>query len=271
MKKVVYNILSCVIAVLLLAGCQTIASDDRFIEIQKSEATNKKALLVDFTGWQCINCPNAAETAAKIISGSEERVVVVSMHPDIISFTDPKAKGPDFRSAYASEYLTKIAGGSSSTPLPSGVIDNVMFGGAYLQDFENWSYCVNQRLMLSSDYSIELTGDEENCNVKVTNLNAATDNIGLMLWLLEDGIVAPQKQPDGSTLPEYTHRHVFRKSLLAEEGLYTELGQINETADYKAQLDLPEKIGEHFIVVAAVVRLKDETCEVLQVEEMVIK
>lgn len=271
MKKVVYNIFLCVTAALFLIGCQTIAENDRFIETQKSEATNKKALLVDFTAWQCINCPNAAETAAKIISGSDERVIVVSMHPDIISFTDPKAKGPDFRSAYASEYLTKIAGGTSTTTLPSGMIDNVMFGGSYLQNFENWSYCVNQRLMLSSDYSIELTEAEGKCDVKITNLNEATDNVGLMLWLLEDSIVAPQKQPDGSTVPEYMHRHVFRKSLLAEEGLYAELGLINETANYEAQLELPELIGEHFIVVAAVVRLKDETCEVLQVEEMVIK
>ena len=244
--------------------------NDRFVETEKGEATNKKVLLVDFTGWQCINCPNAAETAAKIISGSDERVIVVSMHPDIISFTDPKAKGPDFRSAYASEYLTKIAGGSSSTPLPSGVIDNVMFGGSCLQDFENWSYCANQRLMLSSDYSIELTGDTEKCHVKVTNLNAATDNIGLMLWLLEDSIVAPQKQPDGTTLPEYTHRHVFRKSLLSEDGLYAEIGHISESVECNEEIELPEMIGEHFIVVAAVVRLKDETCEVLQVEEMII-
>lgn len=271
MKKIIYNLSLCLAVAFILAGCNTIGKDDRFIETKKAEATNKKVLLVDFTGWKCINCPNAAETAAQIVAGNDERVIVVSMHPDIVSFTDPGKNGPDFRSAYASEYLTKIAGGSATTSLPTGMIDNVMFGGSFLQDFENWSSCVGQRLVLSSDYDIELTGDTAKCNVKINNLNAATDNVGLMLWLLEDSIVAPQSAKGGKSIPDYTHRHVFRKSLLVEEGLYKELGQIEGSIDYNAEFELPAMIGEHFIVVAAVVRLNGETCEVLQVEEKVIK
>lgn len=271
MKKYIYNVLLCVSASILLASCNTIGKDDRFIEVQKAEATNKKVLLVDFTGWRCVNCPKAAETAAQIVSGNDERVIAVSMHPDIVDFTDPLAKGPNFRSAYASDYLTKVALGSATTSLPTGMIDNVMFGGSFLQNFENWSYCVSQRLALSSDYSIELAGDTSKCNVKITNLNAATDNVGLMLWLLEDSIVAPQITQGSKTIPEYTHRHVFRKSLLTEEGIYKEIGQVDGSTDYNAEFELPTMVGKHFIAVAAVVRLKNETIEVLQVEEKIIK
>lgn len=84
--------------------------------------------------------------------------------------------------------------------------------------------------------------------VNVAAKGLSGSNTGkLQLWIVEDNIVAPQSQPDGSMTVEYIHNHVFRASVNGTWGEDLAIAE-NETKTYTATATLksywkPENIS----------------------------
>ena len=73
---------------LLLTSCETIPEGERLIEIPLPEDTTGGAnLLIEYTGFRCVNCPKASEAAQALKEMYGERLLVVSMHPESNPFT----------------------------------------------------------------------------------------------------------------------------------------------------------------------------------------
>lgn len=242
---------------LLLASCQVIDTNDRFIQMQEVETADRVVLLMDFTGWQCTNCPEAAKIASGLLDKYPEHLIVVSMHPEGSRFTDPGETGPDFASAEATAYLEAF-GGSTSIGLPTGIVDMTKYKGDYFVNHNDWPTAVMKRLQVETQYKIELKVTEENYSASVKCVSGEFGkDLKLLLWLIEDSIVAPQE----SGGEEYMHRHVFRKCLNGQWG-----EQVDEDP-IEGEIELPGLQGEHFAVVAVLINGNNE---VLQCAEAVI-
>lgn len=266
MKRILYSLL----VVLAMVSCDKIGQENRFIEMQDVVKGKKKVLLVDFTGWKCVNCPEAAKVANDLLSVYGSDLIIVGMHPNGISFVDPGSSGPRFGTNYAMQYLT-LFGGSVSTSLPTGIIDNTIINGSIFRNYQVWAADVMERMTVKSDYEMKIEATETHCDVTVERKSGEPCDAGILLWLIEDSIVAPQASQTGR-IDNYMHRHVFRKSLLASTDIADrlDLNAVQTSDTYSVDYELPELQGKHFAIVAAVVRM-DGSYEVLQAEEFVIK
>lgn len=265
MKK----ILIALVAVFTFAACDVIKQDDRFEPVGTSETSERKVLLMDFTGWRCVNCPDAAENARQIAEAYPENCIVVSMHPEGMSFTEPGAEGPKFASKEAMDYF-KAFGGSVGTGLPKGVIDMKKYGGEYLNSFDKWAAAVLKRMNDAARYTLNIKADENSYTVEaacVEGLTTASEH--LLVWLVEDSIVAPQLTQSGAE-NEYMHRHVFRRCLNGDGDIWGEslAFDFDNQATVTGEITLNPLVGKRYVVVAVLV--DGETHEVLQSAEAVI-
>lgn len=209
-KQIIYLIL-----LLVVAACEVIPESERIVEVEIAPA-KKRVLLQEFTGWQCVNCPQAAEIAHSLKATYGDNFVVVALHPYNHNFTDPGAKGPDFRTQEATDYLT-FAGGGTTTGFPTGTIDITEFNGSYLQDRDAWTTYVSQQLTLNTsvDLVVTSTADTTTHQLQIVTEVQATDdneNINLVLWLTENKVIAVQATQSGYNT-NYEHNHILRAAL----------------------------------------------------------
>lgn len=67
-------------AAVLLAGCDPVASDDRFIEVPAA-TVQRNVLIEDFTGQRCIFCPDASDAIAQLQARySDDKLIAVAIH-----------------------------------------------------------------------------------------------------------------------------------------------------------------------------------------------
>ena len=66
MKKIVLIIMC---AALALSACEVIPENEQIVEVFTPADTSqykRASLLVEFSGWRCMNCPNAAAVAHEL-------------------------------------------------------------------------------------------------------------------------------------------------------------------------------------------------------------
>ena len=211
MKRALRNI-SVVIIAIVACGCEVIEEGNQLIPVEQSGKAS--VLLTEFTGIGCVNCPKAAAEAQRLKESYGEQLVVVEMHPPTNPFTSAKQEY-DYTCAASDKYYLRY-GGTSATPLPTGVINGQTTNGAYFLDYQLWGAAVAAASQKTTDTELELdlqlNGD--NLTVSVTIGNAPTEAM-LVVWLTEDSLVGPQLMPDGTTNMQYVHNHVLRDELYA--------------------------------------------------------
>ena len=73
-------------AVALLTGCDSVASDDRLIEVPAA-TVQRNVLIEDFTGQRCIFCPAATEAIAQLQARyGDDKLIAVAIHAGPLSF-----------------------------------------------------------------------------------------------------------------------------------------------------------------------------------------
>ena len=216
------NKIKLIVIALLLAGCQVIPEDQQLLPLPNAEPVSN-ALLVEFTGFLCVNCPTAAEEAQSLHETYPDNLVVVAMHPADNHFTQTTLPQYDYTCPEANVYYRHF-GGSGTTPFPTGIVDMQQ---GWL-DFPSWPTAVLTSVMQEKEGRLELEISEVNeserrftvsAGVFVDSSYPAVDNeavVELMLWLVADSVTGAQMMPDGSTNLEYTHRHMLRASLLED-------------------------------------------------------
>lgn len=201
-------LLSC----LLLLSCQVIKDNEQTIIIDKpiGEST---ALLVEFTGVGCVNCPTAAQEVAKLKTLYNDKLVVVAMHPATNPFT--QAQPPYDYTCPASDDYYQYFNGTASTSFPTGVVNFMQFDNVFFTDYTAWGKLIAQQVNKGANASIDLQMSlsqdktQYDLNVKVQ----ANESTTLLLWLVESGVVGAQMMPDGSLNEQYVHNHILRQAL----------------------------------------------------------
>ena len=193
----------------LLAACEVIDPADRLLPVDAVPQSSRRHVLLEFTGFRCVNCPSAEATAVELQSLYADRLIVIALHPA----SNPFTKGVYDYTCPAADSVYRFVGGTASTPFPTGCINLAPDAeGHYFRDPELWGAALLLAMqdILCPSLSLTATLDTLTRRVDARISYSARDDMRVALWLVEDSVVGPQAMPDGSVLMDYTHRHVLR-------------------------------------------------------------
>lgn len=206
------------------ATWKTYVKADTLDMVQRQQ---KVAYIEDFTGYNCTNCPRAAEKIDEIKAKFPNRVVSMGLHSSTTaSFVNPVAKGAkhDFRSEDGDRIAAMLA---TSGDLPEGVIGRLRFENRngiltlHQQDRNAWPSFTESVLARSTPLSIDINILEYNEDTMICEAvvlyHENAQSLGqqyLAVYLSEDGLIDFQADNEtDSGVKDYEHNHVFRKSL----------------------------------------------------------
>ena len=221
-----------VMAVAMLTACEVIPEDERDFEvfIPKDTTTNdstqttpvivkRNSLLIEYSGWMCVNCPTAAEVAHQLKEQYGEQLVVVVMHPESNPNTRHNDKPALNYTCPEADSIYIMMGGTSTTAFPTGNINLFKHDTkSYFTDYSMWGKYISQAYSNPKPVIInqEVTGTADskdvNIAVDITNLDTQAIEATLQVWLTEDSVMGSQKKPEG-TDKNYAHNHLLRASI----------------------------------------------------------
>ncbi len=211
MKQILY-----ILVAVVLCGCEVIREQDRWIEVPIPQTFSERThVLVEYTGFKCVNCPKAAAAAQDLSSMYGEKLIVVAMHPASNPFTQGVSKY-DYTCPEADIYY-QYMGGTAQTGFPTGNMDFVKSEKGYFSDFQEWPGIVASSMLDTTDLHIEITeakGDtvSHEVNVSISAYTGEDTECRIAVWVVEDSIKGAQRMPDGTNNMEYYHRHVLRQT-----------------------------------------------------------
>ncbi|MBN1199136.1 MAG: Omp28-related outer membrane protein [Bacteroidales bacterium] len=184
------------------------------------EPLDKNAILEEFTGVNCPNCPAGHQVMAQILADHPGRAFCVAYHPYNSSYTTPTAGDPDFRRHFPdSLYMTPYCG--TSRFMPSAFIQRrVWTPPERLMSRTSWPAHTSTILAEPSPMNVGMATSYDEANsilTVVVDIYYTEDFPGehnLMVTLAENDLVSHQA---GATYP-YTHKHTFREAFVGQWG-----------------------------------------------------
>lgn len=210
-----YSVLS--IIPVLLTACDDVKPDDRYIDCGEIKV-ERAVLLEDFTGQQCLNCPQAHKTIKELEAQyGEDKVIAVSIHCGEFGYSKTKTNFSKGNVGLMTEEGNAILETYGINSFPMGSINM----GSPLT-FPLWATAVREALSVASDVDIDLTvgytpasdnPDTGTINISAGIMSGSARTADIQFWVIEDGIVAIQK--DGNNyVYDYVHDGVFRGQVL---------------------------------------------------------
>lgn len=260
--KINWKYITMVVAVVLLTACEVIPEGNRLIHLE-TEETNRKTLLVEFSGVNCNNCPLAAEEGHKLQQIYDEKLVIVEMHPASNKLTNG-GKKYDYTCPEADEYYKNW----ELSILPAGVVNMAPTNNSYYVPYQEWGAAYKVSAGKISPVEIEqyVEIDDHNnllIDAEIQNLYQDELNLTCIVWLTEDSIVGAQVLPDGSKTTEYQRNHLMRDAITQTWGEAITLAP-NNSVSVKWNYTLPENVVAKNCNIVCIV-LKDN--EAIQVNE----
>ncbi len=240
----------------------------------------KKAVLIEeFTGITCNNCPDAALKAKEISDKNPGGVVLVGIHAGSFATPNPSdGYDADFRNSMGTEYYDFV----NPIGLPLGTIDRLDKSNPqqFPKPYTLWERNVDDQLALGDTADIGIlaipnfvTNDDGPgicLEVKFKAMaDLSNDSVYWTGYLLESGIKAQQKMPDGTKNKDYIHNHVLRAGFTGTFGTPIPNFErtINSTACSSSSIAIdPSWNKEHLEVVVMVYSIN--TFEVIQAIEI---
>ena len=181
MKRLLYILLA-----LTLCACEVIDEADRLIPVPLPVSGDRRHVLLEFTGFRCVNCPAAAEKAAALKALYGDNLIIVSLHPA----SNPFTQGLYDYTCPEADSIYRFMGGTAQTSFPTGNIDMKPNENGYFIDPVEWAARLN--------------------TVMADTLWDPNTPHQISYWLVEDSVLGAQVMPDGSFNTNYYHRHVLR-------------------------------------------------------------
>lgn len=212
MKKVLLSLFSLGIMVPALAQLPVSTSPE-----------NKNVVLEEFTGINCVYCPDGHKRANQLAANNQGDVVLINVHAG--GYAAPGAGQPDFRTTdgQAIDAQANVSG------YPAGTINRRVFSnfsqnpGGWAMGRADWASAASTVLGESSYVNVALEGDIDLATRTLTvNVEAyftgstAPSSVRLNVALLEDSIFGPQTGASNfypaMVLPDgrYVHMHMLR-------------------------------------------------------------
>ena len=225
------NICSILAILALAVSCEEIAPTinpqmevdtnicDKTVDVNGQE---RAVLMEEFTGVQCVNCPQGSETLQLLLDQHGDRLVGISIHAG--EFAPPYPESTvDFRNPAADAIFDLL---QVPTLFPNSAINR----GNHVGDFlvvpgdGQWAGIVDtelekplvMRLGLAHEYNAD-TRELEVCAKMYPQEDFTADEILLTILIIENDIVDVQKTPSGK-VPDYVHKHALRGAITNPTG-----------------------------------------------------
>ncbi len=188
-------------------------------------STYRNAIIEDFTGHNCSNCPQAATIAHNLHEANPTRVFVASIHSSPQGMSAFQATNNSYKTDFTNQNALAMGtffgdlANSGFSGNPSGSVNKLKAGTALFYPAGAWSIKMNEvlasplKVALKShvNYYASTYGAYLHTEVEVLD-NALEGNLGMVVYLLEDTLVAAQNVSSVLT-PNYVHRDIHRKNL----------------------------------------------------------
>ena len=267
--KINWTYIYMVLVMGLLAACEVIGPGEHnkviFTPTDPS-AVKRTSLLIEYSGWQCVNCPTAAEEAHRLKEQYGENLVVVGMHPESNPNTRHNNKPALNYTCPEADSIYIMMGGTNTTPFPTGNVNMLKDETkGYFNDYDKWGTLISQAY--ASPKPILLTTEASMIDtnvifvaVDITNLNTqAIEEATLQVWLTEDSVIGSQKKPEG-TDKNYAHNHLMRASISPLWGESLSLdAQMTQQIVY--EYTLPEKVVKENCNIVALMSINGEVVQ----------
>lgn len=256
-------------SVSLLSGCEVVPAGEReeiIFTPTDSSALKRSSLLIEYSGWQCVNCPTAAEEAHRLKEQYGENLVVVVMHPESNPNTRHNNKPALNYTCPEADSIYVMMGGTNTTPFPTGNVNMVKDATkGYFNDFDLWGTLISQAYAnpkpVIVGQNVKGTADSRDIDIVIDITNAGSEGLDMILqvWLTEDSVMGSQKKPEG-TDKNYAHNHLLRASISALWGDAVHV-EAQEKAQMTYQYTLPEKVVKENCNVVAVLSVNGEVIQ----------
>ncbi len=205
-------------------GAVSILAQERFVD---TAIQNRKAVLEEYTGVGCPNCPSRHRAANEILNANIGDFFIINIHSG--RFADPNSYyGIDFRTDYGNA-LTSQAGINA---YPSGTINRHVFSGgsamasSSADDWEAWTEdIVSQESYanIAARATIDTLSRQVELTVQIYYTgNSPQSTNYLNVALLQDNILGYQQgagaNPDQVQGNLYLHMHALRDLLTGQWG-----------------------------------------------------
>lgn len=252
----------------LLTACEVIPAGEReeviFTPTDPS-AVKRTSLLIEYSGWQCVNCPTAAEEAHHLKEQYGENLVVVVMHPESNPNTRHNNKPALNYTCPEADSIYMMMGGTNTTPFPTGNVNMVKDETkGYFCDYDKWGTLVSQAYATPKPVLLTAEASTIDTNVifvavNITNLDTQAMEASLQVWLTEDSVMGSQKKPSG-TDKNYAHNHLMRASITPIWGDIIPI-EAHMTQQVVYEYTLPEKVIKENCNIVAIVSEKGEVIQ----------
>lgn len=208
------------------------------VTVKPDDSTfNRRALLIEFTGIKCPNCPDASAEGKRIIDKYKGRVFGMNIHATSLARPDfSKENQFDFRTSPGNEIFQK----SNQNAVPSGAVSAFLDGNAYTNSFLSWESDAAEILSEEAEFEINLEKDEK-LNIELEFFKEIEGNFRIAAYLVENNIIGYQLH-NSTHIQDYKHNFVLREQILGDLGQDLDLTQIQD-GKLMISSDLPE-IGE---------------------------
>ncbi|MDP1727062.1 MAG: Omp28-related outer membrane protein [Bacteroidota bacterium] len=203
-----------------------VATDTNYLSLPAPSPEQKNAVIEEFTGVRCPNCPAAQKEAAAIATNNPNRVHIITIHPfdkvnpltTPFSSSDPHPSKYDFRTL-AGAKIFELVGPTNS--LPIGSVNRILFPGETSRniDYQKWAAHVNSQLSIPTPLNIALKAKNTNDSITIDVTLKYTDFVAdsaqyLTLVIIESGMIDPQESTNTGgqkiIVEDYEHKHVLR-------------------------------------------------------------
>lgn len=252
----------------LLTACEVIPENDRITEVftpTDPSAIKRTSLLIEYSGWQCVNCPTAAEEAHRLKEQYGENLVVVVMHPESNPNTRHNNKPALNYTCPEADSIYIMMGGTNTTPFPTGNVNMVEDASTgYFNDYDKWGTLISQAYAAPKPILLKAEATAIDTNivfvvVDITNLDTQAVDATLQVWLTEDSVIGSQKKPEG-TDKNYAHNHLMRASISPLWGETLPI-EAHMTQQVVYEYTLPEKVKKENCNIVALVSVNGEVVQ----------
>jgi hypothetical protein len=238
-------------------------------------STERKVLLEDYTGHQCVNCPGAAQIIHDIKESYEENLIVIGVHAGSLAKLLSPPCTYNFTTSTGDIWCDYF--GIENQGYPNGLINRKERNGSLIISPNNWATAIEEQLALPAEAEITLSSNYNSTSKEIevafsTNISSPVqgEKYYLTIVVTEDSIIKPQKNnnPNLGATPvilDYVHMHVLRLSITGEWGLKINPDIIDSRTLKITIPDGSDIIPEHCNVVAFI---SDSSRQVLQAEEV---
>lgn len=238
MKKINTIVLAFMFGVFAFMGCdkvespfyETLNEEDVTVEFPDVDPATvyRKILIEEFTGHRCTNCPAGHQVLEGLQEQYGDTLVAVGIHYGSLA----KPNGEKFSYDFRTDAGNEVGARYQIESIPAAIVNRNMKQGGWQRD--QWANVLRDVDRKKVPAAVQIINQYDadyysvKANVKVTLLEDYDHPLYLVIFIIEDGIVKPQK--DGNQdIDNYVHNHVLRASLTDPFGFPLRGGAANWT------------------------------------------